>query len=109
MRRRRAATTVCAGCRDEILDQYILRVSADLQWHVECLRCAHCRQPLDETCTCFVRQQLPYCKPDYVRYIILCTESNVPFDAMCYGFQLAASLRRRGQLVITSPHSFIPG
>ena len=63
----RRRTSICAGCRDEILDQYILRVSPDLEWHVGCLRCSHCHQALDETCTCFVREQLPYCKRDYVR------------------------------------------
>jgi len=66
--RRRRQTSICAECRDEILDQYILRVSPDLEWHVGCLRCTHCQQTLDETCTCFVRDEQPYCKRDYVRY-----------------------------------------
>jgi len=67
--RGRRQTSVCAGCHDEILDQYILRVSPDLEWHVGCLRCTHCQQALDETSTCFVRDEQPYCKRDYVRYV----------------------------------------
>ncbi|XP_043213226.1 insulin gene enhancer protein isl-1-like [Amphibalanus amphitrite] len=60
-------TSHCAGCGGAIHDQYILRVSPDLEWHAACLRCAECNQFLDETCTCFVRDSKTYCKSDYVR------------------------------------------
>ncbi|XP_037081153.1 insulin gene enhancer protein ISL-1-like [Pollicipes pollicipes] len=60
-------TSQCAGCGGAIHDQYILRVSPDLEWHAACLRCAECNQFLDETCTCFVRDSKTYCKSDYVR------------------------------------------
>ena len=42
-------------------------VSRDLAWHAACLRCAACAGPLDESCTCFVRDKRTYCKLDYMR------------------------------------------
>jgi hypothetical protein len=57
----------CVGCGEQILDQYILQVAPDLEWHQRCLRCEECRQFLDESSTCFVRDGKTYCKLDYVR------------------------------------------
>ncbi|XP_026721596.1 insulin gene enhancer protein ISL-1 [Athene cunicularia] len=62
--------SLCVGCGNQIHDQYILRVSPDLEWHAACLKCAECNQYLDETCTCFVRDGKTYCKRDYIRYAI---------------------------------------
>ncbi|ETE72105.1 Insulin enhancer protein ISL-1, partial [Ophiophagus hannah] len=59
--------SLCVGCGNQIHDQYILRVSPDLEWHAACLKCAECNQYLDETCTCFVRDGKTYCKRDYIR------------------------------------------
>eukprot|EP00118_Oscarella_pearsei_P005842 m.26813 g.26813 ORF g.26813 m.26813 type:complete len:426 (+) comp29531_c0_seq2:143-1420(+) len=64
---RPAAMATCAGCSRPIRDQFILRVSPDLEWHADCLRCCECRTILDETCTCFVKQGRVYCKADYQR------------------------------------------
>ena len=63
----RRRTPTCVGCGSQILDQFILRVAPDLEWHASCLKCADCNQYLDETCTCFVRDGKPYCKRDYTR------------------------------------------
>jgi hypothetical protein len=63
--RQRVAT--CYGCRSEILDQYILQVAPDMEWHAHCLKCAECQQFLDENCTCFVKDKKTYCKRDYMR------------------------------------------
>ncbi|KAG5676703.1 hypothetical protein PVAND_006517 [Polypedilum vanderplanki] len=57
----------CVGCGGQIHDQYILQVAPDLEWHAACLKCQECRQFLDESCTCFVRDGKTYCKRDYVR------------------------------------------
>ncbi|XP_014820343.1 PREDICTED: insulin gene enhancer protein ISL-1 [Calidris pugnax] len=65
--------SLCVGCGNQIHDQYILRVSPDLEWHAACLKCAECNQYLDETCTCFVRDGKTYCKRDYIRYAIYVT------------------------------------
>ncbi|NWW94643.1 ISL1 protein, partial [Rhynochetos jubatus] len=62
--------SLCVGCGNQIHDQYILRVSPDLEWHAACLKCAECNQYLDETCTCFVRDGKTYCKRDYIRYAV---------------------------------------
>lgn len=74
--------TICIGCGTEIYDQWILKVSPDMNWHAACLKCVDCGQYLDETCTtCFVRNGKTYCKNDYLRYgrifcIILFTKSK---------------------------------
>lgn len=59
---------ICVGCKGPILDQFILRVAPNQEWHGSCLKCSECKMSLDETCTCFVRDQKIYCKNDYVRY-----------------------------------------
>lgn len=60
----------CSGCGSVILDQYILRVAPDLEWHASCLKCAECGQFLDEMRTCFVRDGKTFCKTDYLRQTI---------------------------------------
>ncbi|KAM8974787.1 insulin gene enhancer protein ISL-2 isoform 1-T1 [Pelodytes ibericus] len=65
--KKKPGLAVCVGCGSHILDQYILRVSPDLEWHAACLKCAECSQYLDENCTCFVRDGKTYCKRDYIR------------------------------------------
>nr|XP_046201419.1 insulin gene enhancer protein isl-1-like isoform X2 [Oncorhynchus gorbuscha] len=73
--------SLCVGCGNQIHDQYILRVSPDLEWHAACLKCAECNQYLDESCTCFVRDGKTYCKRDYVRlYGIKCAKCNIGFS-----------------------------
>ncbi|XP_036271509.1 insulin gene enhancer protein ISL-2 [Pipistrellus kuhlii] len=64
---KKPGTATCVGCGSQIHDQFILRVSPDLEWHAACLKCAECSQFLDETCTCFVRDGKTYCKRDYAR------------------------------------------
>lgn len=71
--------SLCVGCGNQIHDQYILRVSPDLEWHAACLKCAECNQYLDESCTCFVRDGKTYCKRDYIRYAIY-TASLILWD-----------------------------
>uniref|UniRef100_A0A8W7NZZ0 Insulin gene enhancer protein ISL-1 n=1 Tax=Anopheles coluzzii TaxID=1518534 RepID=A0A8W7NZZ0_ANOCL len=66
-RREKERLSLCVGCGGQIHDQYILRVAPDLEWHAACLKCQECRQFLDESCTCFVRDGKTYCKRDYVR------------------------------------------
>ncbi|KAJ4941405.1 hypothetical protein JOQ06_011284 [Pogonophryne albipinna] len=73
--------SLCVGCGNQIHDQYILRVSPDLEWHAACLKCAECSQYLDESCTCFVRDGKTYCKRDYIRlYGIKCAKCNIGFS-----------------------------
>ncbi|KAK7120269.1 hypothetical protein R3I94_020312 [Phoxinus phoxinus] len=59
---RNAVVSYCVGCGHQILDRFILRVSPDLEWHAQCLRCAECHQYLDESCTCFIRDGKTFCK-----------------------------------------------
>ncbi|NXA43305.1 LMX1A factor, partial [Eudromia elegans] len=53
---------VCAGCEGPIADRFLLRVN-ERSWHEGCVRCAACRAPLAGTC--YSRERLLYCKPDY--------------------------------------------
>ncbi|CAM4730512.1 unnamed protein product [Leuciscus chuanchicus] len=52
----------CVGCGHQIQDRFLLRVSPDLEWHAQCLRCAECHQCLDESRTCFIRDGKTFCK-----------------------------------------------
>ncbi|XP_057176995.1 ISL LIM homeobox 1b isoform X1 [Triplophysa rosa] len=61
-KKRNKVTSLCVGCGHQILDRFLLRVSPDLEWHAECLRCAECHQYLDESCTCFIRDGKTFCK-----------------------------------------------
>ncbi|KAL4005801.1 hypothetical protein ACER0C_005514 [Sarotherodon galilaeus] len=78
--KKKSGIAMCVGCGSQIHDQYILRVSPDLEWHAACLKCAECNQHLDETCTCFVRDGKTYCKRDYARLFgIKCAKCNMGF------------------------------
>ncbi|XP_066095284.1 insulin gene enhancer protein ISL-2 isoform X2 [Saccopteryx bilineata] len=80
--KKKPGTATCVGCGSQIHDQFILRVSPDLEWHAACLKCAECSQYLDETCTCFVRDGKTYCKRDYVRLFgIKCAKCQVGFSS----------------------------
>ena len=65
-------TKLCFGCKSPIEDDFSLRVSPDLEWHAACLTCTECHQPLDETCTCFMKDGHPYCRNDYMRCVCVC-------------------------------------
>ncbi|KAL4641941.1 insulin gene enhancer protein ISL-2 [Arapaima gigas] len=80
--KKKPSIAMCVGCGSQIHDQYILRVSPDLEWHAACLKCAECSQYLDETCTCFVRDGKTYCKRDYVRLFgIKCAKCGLGFSS----------------------------
>ncbi|XP_076875919.1 insulin gene enhancer protein isl-1-like [Brachyhypopomus gauderio] len=69
--------SVCAGCGQQILDRYILRVFPDLEWHAACLKCAACQRYLDESLTCFIKDGKTLCKDDYRRlYAIKCAKCH---------------------------------
>uniref|UniRef100_A0A7M4FW39 LIM zinc-binding domain-containing protein n=1 Tax=Crocodylus porosus TaxID=8502 RepID=A0A7M4FW39_CROPO len=80
--KKKPGIAMCVGCGSQIHDQYILKVSPDLEWHAACLKCAECSQYLDETCTCFVRDGKTYCKRDYIRLFgIKCAKCKVGFSS----------------------------
>ncbi|XP_051484268.1 insulin gene enhancer protein ISL-2 [Apus apus] len=80
--KRRPGLALCAGCGGRIQDPFLLRVSPDLEWHVACLKCAECGQPLDETCTCFLRDGKAYCKRDYSRLFgVKCAQCRAAFSS----------------------------
>ncbi|PAV58620.1 hypothetical protein WR25_06139 [Diploscapter pachys] len=59
--------TVCSGCRQEILDRYILRVYPNMEFHSTCLKCVECGTGLDEQCSAFVKHDRTYCREDYLK------------------------------------------
>ncbi|NXP17717.1 ISL1 protein, partial [Scytalopus superciliaris] len=86
--------SLCVGCGNQIHDQYILRVSPDLEWHAACLKCAECNQYLDETCTCFVRDGKTYCKRDYIRTLLFALwacQQEVALSFLLEGLCLSSS------------------
>ncbi|XP_028408130.1 insulin gene enhancer protein ISL-1-like isoform X1 [Dendronephthya gigantea] len=76
---------LCVGCGAQITDQFILRVSPDLEWHATCLKCSECNVALDESSTCFVREGKTYCKRDYYRLFgSKCAKCNQGFNKKDY-------------------------
>ncbi|KAF8365514.1 lim-7, partial [Pristionchus pacificus] len=61
------ASSNCAGCGGDIVDQFIFHVHPDMQYHASCLKCAQCHVYLTESSTTFVRNGQPYCREDYER------------------------------------------
>jgi len=58
---------VCAGCMVPIRDRHYL-CAVGGNWHVSCLVCCECRQPLDRQSTCYVHDARIYCRDDYFAY-----------------------------------------
>nr|ACO10676.1 LIM/homeobox protein Awh [Caligus rogercresseyi] len=56
----------CSDCGAGITDQYILQVAGQ-SWHSSCLRCSVCQEILDSHSSCFIKDDLLFCKLDYAR------------------------------------------
>ncbi|XP_056443738.1 LIM homeobox transcription factor 1-beta-like [Gadus chalcogrammus] len=52
----------CAGCHRSISERFLMRVDG-ASWHEQCLQCAVCRRPLNNTC--YFKDTKLYCKVDY--------------------------------------------
>ncbi|XP_046328351.1 LIM/homeobox protein Lhx3-like [Haliotis cracherodii] len=59
-----AAIPKCAGCGEQILDRFILKV-LDRSWHSKCLKCADCQAQLSDKC--FSKGDKVYCKDDFFK------------------------------------------
>uniref|UniRef100_F1L3C2 LIM/homeobox protein Awh n=1 Tax=Ascaris suum TaxID=6253 RepID=F1L3C2_ASCSU len=57
---------VCSSCTEYILDRILLNVNSRF-WHTECLRCSQCSVHLDQYPSCFIKEDIIYCKPCYNR------------------------------------------
>ena len=54
----------CYGCGKPILERFLLTV-LDKHWHVDCVRCHHCQERLDQKC--FFRDGNIFCREDFYR------------------------------------------
>lgn len=54
--------------RISLQDRFYLS-AVDKRWHVNCLQCHACRQPLDRESSCYSRDGNIYCKNDYYRWV----------------------------------------
>ncbi|XP_040574522.1 LIM/homeobox protein Awh [Lepeophtheirus salmonis] len=61
-----APSELCSGCGVIINDQYILQVAGQ-SWHSTCLRCSVCQEILDSHSSCFIKDDVLFCKLDYAR------------------------------------------
>lgn len=66
-----ASEKVCNGCRRPIEDQFHFTISPDTEWHVSCLLCFKCNSTLEGSGTCFMKEGRPYCRRDYVQWVLL--------------------------------------
>ncbi|KHN76126.1 Homeobox protein ceh-14 [Toxocara canis] len=55
---------ICGKCDEPIRDRYLLKV-LDRSYHAQCLRCAHCEQPL--TSKCYLKGGQPFCKDHFYK------------------------------------------
>ena len=62
-------STECSLCGDLITDRFILQV-ANRSWHANCLRCTVCHAILDGQTSCFLRDELLYCKNDIQAHLL---------------------------------------
>lgn len=91
-------SSICAGCNCQIYDQYLLKVTPDLEWHVQCLKCSECGQFLDENTTCFVVEGKTFCKYDYIRYV----SNSICFFFLIYRPTKDFYLKKLSQMIIIS-------
>lgn len=58
----------CVACRKTIFDRFVMQVgAANRPYHELCLRCSMCNVPLSNEQSCFVKDDVVYCKRDYMR------------------------------------------
>ena len=70
----------CYGCGKPILERFLLTV-LDKQWHVDCVRCHHCQDHLDQKC--FFRDGNIFCREVFYR--------SVPIGIEIVGFHVLLS------------------
>ncbi|XP_041752919.1 LIM/homeobox protein Lhx8a isoform X2 [Coregonus clupeaformis] len=58
--------SLCTSCGLEIVDKYLLKVN-NLCWHVNCLSCNVCQTPLGRHVSCYIKEEVVFCKLDYFR------------------------------------------
>jgi len=75
---------VCAGCMVPIRDRHYLSAVGN-NWHVSCLVCCECRQPLDRQSTCYVHDARIYCRDDY---FALVNSHSLSHSALVVEYQL---------------------
>nr|AAW23082.1 Islet [Oikopleura dioica] len=58
---------VCHSCRGKIDDAFSWQVHPDYSFHPHCLKCSECGCYFQDATSCFMKNELAYCKEDYER------------------------------------------
>ncbi|CAG5094458.1 Oidioi.mRNA.OKI2018_I69.XSR.g13574.t1.cds [Oikopleura dioica] len=58
---------VCHSCRGKIDDAFSWQVHPDYSFHPHCLKCSECGCYFQDATSCFMKNELAYCKDDYER------------------------------------------
>lgn len=61
---------VCSSCSEFILDRTLLTVNSRF-WHTDCLKCSQCLVSLKQYSSCFVKDNVFFCKQCYNRFVSL--------------------------------------
>ena len=93
---------ICFGCGNIITDRYLLKVNERV-WHVSCLRCRVCNNPLDRQNSCFVRDDNIYCKLDYSRWV----SCNLHYGYLSYSLKTKSRSKWVKRFVATGHHASV--
>lgn len=70
----------CFICKSNILEDTVMQVDPEWEAHVSCMKCVKCGTSLDESDSCYVHEDVVYCKKDYLEsFIVKCSKCDIEF------------------------------
>ena len=87
------------GCGLQIRGPYI-STSQGVDWHSKCLKCAACGCNLANMKTCFIKEEKPYCKSDYFKFVCFFTKKYKIKDLyLCLHFIQTSTLTKAACII----------